>query len=94
MAEKQIVGDQQPLDKKVTVPPTHSGPSPNAQLVGDTVPLSRNAIRPPTHTKTMGQVQQVGDSIAMNRNPIPVWANEGIPMSTLENEAATGKGKK
>jgi len=94
MAEKQIIGDQQALDRKVTNPPTHSGPTPNAQLVGDSLPLSRNPTRPPTHTHAMGEVQQIGDSVPLNRNAVPVWANERLPMSNLENEADTGKGKK
>jgi hypothetical protein len=94
MAEHQIVGDQQPLDKKVTDPPTHRGPNPNAQLIGDHVPLGRNPVHPPTHTKTQGQVQQIGDGVPLSQAPVlPMGSQANLPMSTLSNYPAGRKGK-
>lgn len=94
MAEHQIIGDQQPLDRKVTDPPTHQGPNPNAQLVGDSVPLGRNPVYPPTHTLHQGQVQAVGDSVALPRSATqPFGSAAALPESTLADQPA-GRGRK
>lgn len=94
MAEYQTVGDKQPLDRKVTDPPTHQGPNPNAQLVGESVPLNRNPVYPPTHTLKQGEVQPVGDSVPLSRNAVqPFGSAAQLPESTLANQPA-GRGRK
>lgn len=94
MAEEQIIGDRQPLDRKVTDPPTHRGPNPNAQLVGDSLPLGRNPVYPPTHTSTQGRVDQVGDGVPLTRTATqPFGSSAKLPESTLADQPA-GRGRK
>lgn len=93
MPEEQIVGDRQPLDRKVTTPPTATSKQGATQLVGDSVPLSRNEVLPPTHTLKQGATQIVGDSVSLNRTPQKPWAQANLPTSPFPNMAPTG-GKK
>jgi hypothetical protein len=95
MPTYQIVGDNLPLGKSVTNPPTHGGgnPNPKAQLIGDSLPLTRTQTSPPTHTTKMGAVQEIGDRVPLGRTISYPWEQAKLPMSTTADQPA-GREKK
>lgn len=95
MAEKKIVGTEQPLSKSPVSSPSADPASGQFQVVGTEVPLSRNPIASPSSNPSSGEFQAMGCQAPLNRNPVKGWGSAAnLPMSERSVAQSKGSGKK